>query len=320
MIGILIPTLNRPDFVARALRYYESSDFQGTIYLADSSDTEQHMVNIGNVDRSDVRVCHKHYPKDKYPHDGACIKEILKAVDEPYCAFCGDDDFFVPETLLECAEFLEHNSDYASCHGMRANVFYKDGKPYGMMEGVFYSQGFELEQDEPIERWIDYIRSGISTQHYVHRTETWKKMYAYADKMKLRYLGPELMPCSLSVIEGKVKRIDGLHIVFQKDTPDRQMDFAKISVFDLLRLRQWYKSSKIFINELADILGSRRMVMREFWLHLINCLGAQYNQKYVKKTEFDMRELGRLLANLKTQGNPYYSHFRRVELACLTGG
>ena len=315
-IALLIPTLNRPDFVKRMLGYYESVHFDGTIYLADSSDTEAHMVNIGNVERSGVRVAHRHYPKKDYPHDGACIKEILKLVDEPYCAFSGDDDFFVPETLVECVEFLENNHDYASCHGMRINVFFRGGEPYGMMEGAYRQVGYEMTQEAPVLRWIDYMRTGLSTQHYVHRTETWKKMYAYADKMKLRYLGPELLPCSLSVIAGKIKMIDGLHIVFQRNG-DKVVDFDRISFFDLINAKQWYGSSKIFMGVLGKKLNSPKIVKREFWYHLIRFMGPQYNSKYVQKPQIDMRDMQRILVDVKTQGHIDYSYFRRVEEACL---
>ena len=38
MISLLIPTLNRSEFVVRLLRYYKYVDFQGDILVGDSSD------------------------------------------------------------------------------------------------------------------------------------------------------------------------------------------------------------------------------------------------------------------------------------------
>ena len=40
-IGLVIPTKNRADLVVRALRYYASVGFAGTLYLGDSSDPMQ---------------------------------------------------------------------------------------------------------------------------------------------------------------------------------------------------------------------------------------------------------------------------------------
>ena len=42
---------------------------------------------------------------------------LAEKVKEKYCAYIGDDDFFIPSSLTKCANFLEENKDYISACG-----------------------------------------------------------------------------------------------------------------------------------------------------------------------------------------------------------
>ena len=51
MLGILIPTLNRSDFVVRQLNYYASVNCHYTIYLGDSSNAHHLEAVLSAIER-----------------------------------------------------------------------------------------------------------------------------------------------------------------------------------------------------------------------------------------------------------------------------
>lgn len=313
-IGILIPTLNRPDYLIRVLEYYNKLKFDGIIYIADSSTSENAEKIKKCIEGLSIDVDYFYYSQNTYPHDGACIKEILEHVSTPYCAFSGDDDFFVPSSLRKCAEFLESNPDYSAAHGFRLNFYMEDR----ILTGGFLTKGHEIETDQVGRRWQEYMRNGISTQHYVHRLETWKKMYENAD-LPSRYLAPELLPCGITAIEGKIKFIDCLHIAFDKSSEKQGMDFDKVSYFDLMNKPEWSKTYKGMRKNIVSALAGKGLnketaesiFLQEMWSHSTSVMAAQYNLKYSQQKPVPPNELN----TLRTPSFRHYSDFRQIEIA-----
>src|SRR5215475_14174464 len=94
-VTLLIPTMNRPEFVARLLRYYASVGFTGRISIGDSSGPEgvkaarDAVAMFGGT----LNVEYAEYPGLGL---GDCWKQMIDRLVTPYAAYLADDDFLVP--------------------------------------------------------------------------------------------------------------------------------------------------------------------------------------------------------------------------------
>ncbi|MBC8280176.1 MAG: TIGR00180 family glycosyltransferase [Chloroflexi bacterium] len=116
-ISLFTPTKNRPEFVARLLRYYQDIGFTGPVLIGDSSDTD-------NLEQSKSLIEEMGQCLDVQHHEMPglngvqCVEQLIELVTTPYAAFVADDDYLVPSALYQCAEFLEENPDYSAAHGL----------------------------------------------------------------------------------------------------------------------------------------------------------------------------------------------------------
>ena len=135
-VAILIPTINRPEFVKRTVSYYDSLKSKHPIYIGDASGTEiskntrSFLEGINNV-------------SVKYFHwEGLSVCQTLgklaeeAAAESDYCAFHGDDDYFIPSSLTECARFLSKNPDYRTAQGRAALVSMDSPEPVCGINGI----------------------------------------------------------------------------------------------------------------------------------------------------------------------------------------
>ena len=113
MMTLIVPTMNRSDFLVRQLGYYRDVGFQGCICIGDSSDT----VHVERTKRAlkafqgKLNIVYREYP---HLNDAECLKQLLDLVVTPYAAFVADDDFLVPAALEQCARFLDNHPDYSA--------------------------------------------------------------------------------------------------------------------------------------------------------------------------------------------------------------
>lgn len=88
-VGIIVPTMNRPDFIVRQINYYARLNSPHTLYYADSSNEKNAKIIKGEVQKF----------KDKI-----------------------NINYQVPNTLSRCAEFLESNSNYNTAMGRSVKI------------------------------------------------------------------------------------------------------------------------------------------------------------------------------------------------------
>jgi len=298
MISILIPTMNRSDFLIRALYYYSKVGFKGFICIGDSSN-QQHSEKIKYAIKNlkeKINIIYRYFPKSAYIHGGMVMKELIELAPTPYAVFAGDDDFLIPNGLERCVNFLENHPEYTAAHGIRVAVRLKSSGAFGNLESANFVPQPMLEHETATERWAGYMRNAISTQYSVHRTETWRRMYRDVASVPIQYLGPELLPCSMSSILGKIKGLDCLSVVFQKNE-NRIFDWNKQSMYNLISHPDWSASIQTMRNCIVDVLSEKDCISikeakqifdREFWHHVMLILQKQYWEKY---REFNSREI-----------------------------
>jgi glycosyltransferase domain-containing protein len=278
-IAIVIPTIDRPHFLKRALDYYVKAKFKGWIYIGDSSrnDNTEKMV-ITYLEK--LKIIYLKDPLAK--HDGQVVqnlnKHILNNREIKHITYSGDDDFLVPSSLQKCAEFLEDNPPYVACHGHRLNFVLKENKPTFI--GVRYGYDWD-ETTTPLQRWKEYTYVGIAIANYLHRKDIWFKRYEYQHETPSRYLGPEFLPESITALSGPVKYLtDCISYLFYQDNPERVFSFTNYSLYDLMGKMEWIESLETVTKVISKYLEPER-VKQYLWMHFASISYYQYKNNYV---------------------------------------
>lgn len=287
-LTILIPTMNRPDFLSRAFEYYHRVSFGGTIVVGDSSvgDTKAQVKKIVSNYSGKLNINFGHYPNPPFIHDGVVLKKMIDSVNTEYCVFAGDDDCLVPSGLEKCVEFLENCGDeYSAVHGYRMGVCVKDSCAFGKILKTQHNAMTVIENDSPVERWGAWMRYPVSVQYGVHRTETWRNMYENMERVPIRLFGPEVLPCSISVLNGKVKGLDVLSTFFQIN----ENPIDSNTMYNYIMNPKWSESVNnlkgIIVNEIINKSGASEKIAvqqfdKEFWNYIMRFMGWEYSAKY----------------------------------------
>lgn len=214
MITLLIPTINRSDFLIRQLHYYRDVGFQGHICIGDSSEV-WHVNRIKKAIeelRGSINIKYREYPGVKDPE---CIKRLLELVETPYAAFVADDDFLIPSAMEQCIRFLETHAEYSAAHGAGITINLKSSGAFGHVNRVRKYPQPVVEGESAELRITEHLSNYLVTLFSVHRKETWQKMYKNISFIADRTFTGEMLPCCSSVIQGKVKELDCFYLVRQ---------------------------------------------------------------------------------------------------------
>jgi glycosyltransferase domain-containing protein len=211
-VSVIIPTLNRADFLLRTLRFYADAKFGGKILVGDASAAE-------HVDR--VRAFLRGAPLDVTYFvspgldDRSTVMRLTAMVQTPYVVFHGDDDALLPHALAECVALLEAQPAVVSAHG-RAWLFTvaangAHGKPslgadYRLPTPTANTSLSRLEQ--LLERYAVALFS-------VHRTSVWHAMWKDVDRIPDRPFGAEILPCARSAVHGRCAAVDVAYLLRQ---------------------------------------------------------------------------------------------------------
>ena len=247
MLTIMIPTMNRSDFLIRLLNYYADTGYRHWISIGDSSNpehvekTKNAIKNIGGR----LKVIYNEFPG---LNDAECMQQIIKSVSTPYVVFCADDDFLVPNGLEQCIGFLENNQDYNSAHGIASIFTIQSSGPYGKIVNNYKYRLPSIEAETASQRLLDYLSNYSVTLFCVHRMESWQNMYK---DITPKYFAAEILPACLSVIHGKVKQLDFYYLARQNH--DRRVDIPEI--YKWVKNPDGKKAYELFSTRLAEELA-----------------------------------------------------------------
>jgi glycosyltransferase domain-containing protein len=240
-ITVIVPTHERHHYLTRALDYWGKTDLP--ILVADSS-LDKFSDQIPN------NVKYYHYPQKSRLSTSLTKKlvDVLKKVSTEYSVVCGDTDFLTYKGIEESVAFLDQNRDYVVAHGKYiavvhpGNNFEPDGR-------FCWSQLYESESNKfpnPKDRILYHFENYFCPTFYgVHRKDDLILVLEEADEYTDDYRFVEMLPTMLTVILGKVKRLNGLYGA-------RELALKKKNLPDLLT----YKKEGFF-NERYERFKSR---------------------------------------------------------------
>ncbi|MBI3318707.1 MAG: TIGR00180 family glycosyltransferase [Candidatus Omnitrophica bacterium] len=271
-LTILIPTLNRPEFLLRGLRYLQWRGFRGVVMIGDSS-SEPHVERVDRGIRAiapGFRVEHALFPGKRHFE---CLRVMAHQVSTPYATYVCDDDLLVPSALEEGIRFLDRHPDYSAALGVGVLLDLERDGAFGPLAGssVFSLRGFE--QERAAERLLDLLMDYTVVPFSVNRTEQFKRQWVWTEDFRDPPFAIEIFPSSLIVTQGKVKQLNRLFVA--RHLHSRRYPMMK--AFDWLTGEHWLSSYRFYQDRLAEELcaqdgltlsEAQDLVKRGFWKHL----------------------------------------------------
>lgn len=212
-LSLLLPTMNRSDFLIRLLNYYRSVGFQGYLCIGDSSNAEHLLAAKKAIEtlQGKLNIYYREYPDT---NNARCLQQLNELAPTDYCALIADDDYLVPDALEKCISFLDNHPDYSAAHGQGIAVRLQPSGVHGQVASIVRYQQTVSEGETASRRIIDLLGDYQVALFSVHRTGTWRKMYQDITSLTdIRFT--ELLPGCLSVVYGKVKELDCFYLVRQ---------------------------------------------------------------------------------------------------------
>ena len=295
MLTIMIPTMNRSEFLIRQLEYYAAAGYPYEVAVADSSN-EQHRRNIEDAVgrlKGRLKVTYHHLPGIS---DYVCLKHLVDTASTKYAVYCGDDDFFVVPGLLKAVDFLEHNSSYSAVNGRSVLVVSQEPGPAAKLTALGPYPQRALEDDTASQRLLRYTKNYFTSIFAVQRIERWRRMYAQVHTVSDRQLGGETLPCSLCAILGKIKHLDNLYLVRQA----HDNRYLLLDLFDWVTKHDWASSYQIVHDILVENLmredglekpAAHEVVKQALWSHWQQAMSSQYKQRYGKSVLEQAKDL-----------------------------
>lgn len=314
MIGIIIPTKNRSEFMIRQLYYYASVQCPHTIYIGDSSD-EQNAKKI-----QDVIHKLKDHLKIVYqpcPGLGAPVTEkiLINMVEEKYSAFVGDDDFLVPKSLGQCASFLDTNPDYSTAQGEAIVFILRSNGVYGEFDKTASYRLGQQEENSTSDRLKKFFNRYWVPAFSVHRTEEFASCLEHLDSVPDDAF-TELLTNGMSIIQGKSKKLNVLFLIRQ--VHDQRMGLPRS--LDWITNPNWQPSFQVFHNALVEGLIDKKEISSEnasevvndaFLNYFVNHLSkAKKSKSNVSKLQRKSREIKQLLTQQFPTLNSVYQRLR----------
>lgn len=201
-VTVLIPTRNRPAYLARCLSYYSTHLNELDVLVLDSSDdgeSEQLCADIEGVryQRYDAATSFA----GKLAHGGTLTRA-------PFVTVCSDDDFIFVEGIAACTRFLAEHDDFSCAHGKYLRHWIEDDGELRFAETYRGHYATLLDTDLPaITRLQCHVNDYVPTFYAVTRTTVFTDIYDATDHAGVEFGLSEVLPSFLSVIVGKIARL-----------------------------------------------------------------------------------------------------------------
>ena len=214
-VAVLVPTKGRPEFIKRMLAYYESLESSHPIYIGDASNTTIAAEILSIIKKLKITVKYFHWEGVGPNQTIFKLAQNALADNVKYCAFHGDDDFFVPKSLNLTAEFLHSNTNYKNCQGRGALFTLEQPGPKGRLASIDDYWGVnELEAETALERLKYFVHHYYVLQFSTHRTAEFVEVSQDYAEVQNDSVG-ELLHCYSFALSGRSKFIDCLYLFRQ---------------------------------------------------------------------------------------------------------
>jgi len=217
-ITIVVPTYKRHPFLKRLLKYYGGFEIPINILILDSTPYEPSDKELKQLLSADGTIWKKIDPDITYWDK---IAKGSESIQTDYVTLCADDDFIIPNAIIESMKFLDSHSDYSSAHGLCfGHTSYERAKQIGFLIFPLYQYGKSSIHQTASKRVQAYLsgHTGYYPLYAVQRTKTfqiiWNETSRYVSDWNLH----ELVASCLSFCYGKMKILPVLYASREPNT------------------------------------------------------------------------------------------------------
>ena len=215
-LTIIIPTKNRSNFLIPLLDYYNLINFNGTIFLADSSD-EQHFNEVSAyLKKNKKNFKYNHYDTKNLDVSKSIVK-VSEFIETKYCLQISDDDFLFSEGIKDALKFLDNNNNYVGCQGRGLScLVYSEANKVKCGKISFYRMGSCIEND-PLKRVKNYTKNKKNILFAIYRVSIFKKILLNFDLSDDAFKNDFLVAVKALLLGkiGQVKKLYCFHLIFQ---------------------------------------------------------------------------------------------------------
>ena len=283
-ISILIPTLSRPDFLLKNLRFLVKLKADFNVCICDSSpNIKKNFKNKLNKLSKIIKINYFHKPSMNCRE---AIFFLLNNCKTDYAAYLGDDDFFIPNGLTKCADFLSKNLDYRVVYGKAILVDSQSiSKPNLSIKASNY-WGSRSYQESKAEARLDNLSDNYLVNLFgIHRTKEFIEDFKPSSISPSRPMS-EILVNYITLAKGKGKFLPVTYLIRQTHQSRYIMspDLINILIED-----NFAESFPLFISELTNaLLGKKNISAKKS-----NSLSKKYLRRILEKY-FDSHKVNKI--------------------------
>ena len=311
MITALLHTRNRPEFLMRAIHYYNEK-FRYPLFILDASDDdyfEEITSNLANIKLN--------FPLEILHHDGATpayqrFSDALKKLSSPYVLLMPDSGLYCEAWIDESIKYLE---GHPSCGTVYGHMIYFELDSFVPLGNIKH---FSIGEPNPVARWMEHespierlrelgMGPWTTTGWYAaQRTEIFKTIVSKAQAAQLDLDMFERLINILQPIYGKVVMLDSQYLARQVKPLEYKLENSykanKRELESLTKIATEALSQVCFIEEQKSELIIRKALRPEINRMKLNDFRKSIKIDYWKsKLPF----LTQFIRSLKVRYNKY---------------
>jgi glycosyltransferase domain-containing protein len=303
MISLLIPTINRSEFIIRYLDYLNFANFKGEVLIGDSSNEEHFNITKHFIisNHFDFKIIHNSYP-NKFHFE--VIRFLIPFIGEKYCMYICDDDILVVNTLNKCINILESNPDYSGVGGLaiKCNIDLSiETNSFKILSTTKYNLT-NIIYETALARFREICRNYTVVAYSLARTEQFLERWPINDNFNDKALAIELIPTFTAAVQGKVIFLEDLFVV-------RQIHEKRIllpNIFDAFLGNFWKDSCLFSINYITSLIKKFDKLQNEnlhdeikflFSFYYFKSVILKYNKIIFIKISFRNKFIKKLKSN-----------------------
>lgn len=256
-LTIVVPTYGRQRFIARQIQFWKD---KGVSLI----------VLDGSPYPADIPIPNFFVGNFLYKHLTTSIEERLgesiKLIETDYVALLSDDEFFLPEALDRCIQFLDGNPSYSACKGQAIGFGWGKKKVYGfnVYSGL---KGYEIVSESGCQRMVEHMSPyAMASLWSVQRKEVFSAcMNAISSSCAFSSAAAGEMQVSLiSAFMGNIRVIDDLMWLRSFENRNIWWENGNVSIYNWWRDMTKKSEHARFINSIVKhASGSEGLTPKE---------------------------------------------------------
>ena len=252
MLTLILLSNNRPKFLRRSVLFWNKYNFK--MIIVDGSDVSQRTWIEQNT-KENISYFHN---QSLFPKRLKIAADLTKT---KYAIFVPDDEYYLPNMLNYCVNFLEKNPEYVAVNGLAIAFAYENNEVIGLTQYPEWMDRERLEEDAKdrvVAHMSNYSNNLTSS---VTRVDAWKQAaYLYAKHDFHIYPLWEIEINLLLSFAGKSKTFKQLmHIKSaEKSSPPIRNNIPSLSpknnMYNFWLKKKFYEKKIFFIDVLTKEL------------------------------------------------------------------